>query len=154
MHIYISINTMVETQISQNNICGLYETLPFLFHFLLLEKKSFNAGHNFIDIVSYRWVIEAVMWNPFSLLETGWAFSLALGRDSKQAAFSFIPSQVLGMLWRQDGNQVHRSTCSFCFKDTHVCSLYYTYSKYLPWSFGVKHLWLNPSLHNRCSMVK
>ena len=35
------------------------------------KKKSFNAGHNFIDIMSYWWVIEAVMCNPFSLLEAG-----------------------------------------------------------------------------------
>lgn len=54
---------MVETQISQNNICGVYETLPFLFHSFLLEKKKkgFNSGHNFADIVSCRWVIEAAV---------------------------------------------------------------------------------------------
>ena len=55
---------MVETQISQNNICGVYETLLFLFHSFLLKKKKkkgLNAGHSFTDIVSCGWVIEAAV---------------------------------------------------------------------------------------------
>lgn len=83
---------MVETQISQNNICGVYETLPFLFHSFLLEKKKkvlILATTSLILCPVDGWLRLqcAVHCNPFSLLEASWAFPYGPGVRQQTGSF-------------------------------------------------------------------